>query len=136
VSRSEVERGDCQPTGAGASRDTAEISSFCYDPPVFETFDDSLFSREDSTIARQERIGDWRRAQTLYRQLKSLRRNAAQWLVAEPGPQECRGLTHELLRLGEKYGVGRDVARATTLQEFFVGILQAIDNLDPINPAP
>ena len=45
-------------------------------------------------------------------------------------------MTDELLLLGEKYGVGRDVARATTLQEFFVGILQAIDNLDPTIPAP
>jgi hypothetical protein len=45
-------------------------------------------------------------------------------------------LTDELLRLGEKYGVGRDAARANTLQEFFVGILQAIDNLDPTIPAP
>ena len=64
-------------------------------------------------IARQERISDWRRAQTLYQQLQSLRRNALQWLVPEPGPQaqEC-------------------------LQEFFVGILQAIDNLDPTIPAP
>jgi hypothetical protein len=74
----------------------------------------------------------------LYQQLKSLRRNAAQWLVAEPGPQaqEWRRLTDELLRLGAKYGVGRDAARANTLQEFFVGILQAIDNLDPTIPAP
>jgi hypothetical protein len=89
-------------------------------------------------IARQERIGDWRRAQTLYQQLKSLRRNAVQWLVAEPGPQaqEWRRLTDELLRLGAKYGVGRDAAQANTLQEFFVGILQAIDNLDPTIPAP
>lgn len=89
-------------------------------------------------IAPQERIGDWRRAETLYQQLKSLRRNALQWLVAEPGApaQECRRLTDELLRLGEKYGVGRDAARANTLQEFFVGILQAIDNLDPTIPAP
>ena len=89
-------------------------------------------------IARQERIADWRRAGALYQQLKSLRRNALQWLDAEPGPQaqECRRLTDELLRLGEKYGVGRDAARANTLQEFFVGILQAIDNLDPTIPAP
>ncbi len=89
-------------------------------------------------IACQERIGDWRRAETLYQQLKSLRRNAVQWLVAEPGPQaqECGRLTDELLRLGAKYGVGRDAARANTLQEFFVGILQAIDNLDPTIPAP
>ena len=89
-------------------------------------------------IARQERIGDRRRAETSYQQLKSLRRNAVQWLVAEPGPQahECRHLTDELLRLGEKYGVGRDAAQANTLQEFFVGILQAIDNLDPTIPAP
>ena len=59
-------------------------------------------------IPRQERIGDWRRAETLYQQLKSLRGNGLQWLVAEPGPQarECRHLTDELLRLGEKYGVG------------------------------
>ncbi len=87
-------------------------------------------------ITRQERIGDWQRAETLYQQLKSLRRNALQWLVAEPGPQaqECRRWTDELLRLGEKYGVGRDVARASTLQEFFVGILQAIDNLDRTVP--
>ena len=89
-------------------------------------------------IPRQERIGDWRRAETLYRQLKSLRRNTLQWLVAEPGPQaqECRSLTDELLRLGKKYGVGHDVARAHTLQEFFVGILQAIDNLEPTIRAP
>jgi hypothetical protein len=89
-------------------------------------------------IARQERIADWRHAETLYQQLKSLRRNAQQWLIAEPGPQaqECRRLTDELLRLGEKYGVGRDVARAHTLQEFFVGILQTIDNLDRTIPAP
>lgn len=89
-------------------------------------------------IARQERIDDRRRAETLYQQLKSLRRNAVQWLVAEPGTQaqECRRLTDELLRLGAKYGVGRDAARANTLQEFFVGILQAIDNLDPTIPAP
>ena len=84
-------------------------------------------------IARQERIGDWQQAVTSYQQLKSLRRNALQWLVAEPGPhaQECQRLTDELLRLGEKYGVGRDAARANTLQEFFVGVLQAIDNLIP-----
>ena len=89
-------------------------------------------------MARQERIADWRRAETLYQQLKSIRRNALQWLIAEPGlqAQECRRLTDELLRLGEKYGVGRDAARANTLQEFFVGILQAIDNLDPTIPAP
>jgi hypothetical protein len=89
-------------------------------------------------VARQERIGDRRRAETLYQQLKSLRRNTLQWLVAEPGPQaqECRRLTDELLRLAEKYGVGRNAARATTLQEFFVGILQAIDNLDPTIPGP
>ena len=89
-------------------------------------------------IPRQERIADWRRAETLYQQLKSLRRNVQQWLVAEPGPQaqECRSLTDDLLRLGEKYGVGHDVAGANTLQEFFVGILQAIDNLDPTVPAP
>ena len=89
-------------------------------------------------IARQERISDRRRAQTLYQQLQSLRRNALQWLVPEPGPQaqECRRLTDELLRLGEKYGVGRNCARSNTLQEFFVGILQAIDNLDPTIPAP
>jgi hypothetical protein len=89
-------------------------------------------------IARQERTGDRRRAEIFYQQLKSLRRNALQWLVAEPGPQaqECQRLTDELLRLGEKYGVGHDVARASTLQEFFVGILQAIDNLDPTIPAP
>jgi hypothetical protein len=73
----------------------------------------------------------------LYQQLKTLRRNVVKWLVAEPGPQaqECRPLTDELLRLGEKYGVGLDVARASTLQEFFVGILQAITNLDPTIPA-
>ena len=89
-------------------------------------------------IARQERIDDRRRAGTFYQQLKSLRRNALQWLVAEPGPQAQEGqrLTDELLRLGEKYGVGHDVARANTLQEFFVGILQAIDNLDPTVRAP
>ena len=88
--------------------------------------------------ARQERIGDRRHAETLYQQLKSLRRNAQRWLIAEPGPQaqECRSLTDDFLRLGEKYGVGHDVARASTLQEFFVGILQAIDNLDPTIPAP
>jgi len=45
-------------------------------------------------------------------------------------------LTDELLRLGKKYGVGHDVARANTLQEFFVGILQAIDNLEPTIRAP
>ena len=89
-------------------------------------------------IPGQESIGDWRRAETLYRQLKSLRRNTLQWLVAEPGPQaqECRCLTDKLLRLGKKYGVGHDVARANTLQEFFVGILQAIDNLEPTIRAP
>ena len=67
-------------------------------------------------IARQERIGDRRRAETLYHELKSLRRNAVQWLVAEPGPQaqECRRLTDELLQLGAKYGVGRDAAQANT----------------------
>ena len=89
-------------------------------------------------ISRPERIGDRRRAETLYRQLKSLRHNEVQWLVADLGPQvqEWRPLTDELLRLGAKYGVGRDAARANTLQEFFVVIVQAIDNLDPTIPAP
>jgi hypothetical protein len=85
----------------------------------------------DSVIPRQELMGDRRRADTSYQQLKALRRNTVQWLVAEAGPQapDCQLLTDELLRLGEKYGVGRDAARANTLQEFFVGILQAIDSL-------
>lgn len=88
-------------------------------------------------IPRQEYIDDRQRARTLYQQLKTLRRNVVKWLVAEEGSQapECQRLTDELLRLGEKYGVGRDAARANTLQEFFVGILQSIDSLDSTIPA-
>ena len=41
----------------------------------------------DSVIPRQELIGDRRRADTSYQQLKALRRNTVQWLVAEAGPQ-------------------------------------------------
>ena len=83
-------------------------------------------------IARAERIADWKRAQLLAKELAAIRHDPVRWLMAEPGTraEDCRRLTDELLQLGQKYGVGRDVAQAHTLQEFMVGILQAIDNLD------
>ena len=84
-------------------------------------------------IARAERIADWKRAQALVKELAAIRRDTLRWLRPEPGTsaENCGRLTDELLRLGHKYGLGRDVAQAQTLQEFMVGILQAIDNLDP-----
>ena len=88
-------------------------------------------------IPRTERLADWKRAQVLAKELAGIRRDPVQWLQPEPGPhaEECRRLTDEILQLGQKYGVGRDVAQAHTLQEFMVGILQAIDNLDPTVPS-
>ena len=86
-------------------------------------------------IARAERIADWKRAQVLAKELKAIRRNTLHWLQPEAGTSagECSRLTDELLRLGRKYGMGH--AQAYTLQEFMVGILQAIDNLDPTVPS-
>ena len=84
-------------------------------------------------IPRTERLADWKRAQALAKELAAIRRDPVHWLKAEPGThaEDGRRLTDELLQLGQKYGVGRDVAQAHTLQEFMVGILQAIDNLGP-----
>ena len=89
-------------------------------------------------IPRSERIEDYQRAQTLAKQLAAIRHDAIHWLEPEPGLQApaSHRLTDELIRLGKKYGVGRDCARANTLQEFMVGILHAIDNLDPTVPYP